>query len=79
MSVTSAFFYIYTDKQHSNLIGSCKIEVHSCVYLKIPIKTGVKKDLELKIVNSIQNDPSKNEIARRTVELFSSNSQLVFP
>ena len=34
MSVTTAFIYIYRDKEQSQLLGACKVEVHACVYMK---------------------------------------------
>ena len=79
MSVTSSFIYIYRDSKKSELLGACKIEVHACVLIKCEnVQAGVKFDIDLKIVNPIQKDASKMEMMKRKVELFSSNTQLVF-
>jgi len=54
----------------SKMLGTCKVEIHSCTHLKLQVKAGEEYEHHLKCINSFQEEKGVNS---RTVELFSSD------
>ena len=71
MTSQNAFIFIYEDDYMTKLLGTCKIEIFSCTYLKFQgMLAGEEYEHPLKCLN-----PYSPEIGvkSRVVELFSSD------
>lgn len=59
----------------SQMLGTCKVEIHSCTYVKLLVKAGEEFDYSLKCINKFNEEVG---VKPRTVELFSTDPQLVY-
>ena len=70
-----AYVFIYRDKQMMQLIGSCRVEINSLMMIAYAgATTDEQYEYALKVVNPQQDKKFKD----RTVELFSTDPQLVY-
>jgi len=75
-AVKRAFLFIYKDEFCSEPLGSCKIELNFLTLVQLKVNAGEEYEYPITILNPAQPD---GEIKQRTVEIFSSDPQLVFP
>jgi hypothetical protein len=75
-TVQKGFVYVFQDDFHSELLGVCCLEVHALTFVSFGVRAGEEYDYTLKVHN---RPDDKGETPLRTIELFSSDPDLIYP
>ena len=75
MTVQKGFIFVYQNQFRDSLLGACKIEISALRLIQLKAHTGEEYGYDLKVFNP----PDKDGTVRvRTVELFSTDPQIVY-
>jgi len=77
LTTQKGYIYVYSDNYQSKLLGACRVEVQAANLLTIKVKAGEEYDYYLKVFNPIISD--EIGMKERIVEVFSTDSQLIYP